>query len=601
MANLSTVDGKTTADAYLNRMSVGSGSRAALVKKNGKYQEVTWQEIHRQVIGVFNSYQKLGIKKGDRVCILSQSRIEWNIVDIANLCCGVITVPIYHSNIADDVAFIINHCGAKLVFFEDEVQGLKLDESFKSLKINLPTVCFEPLTNKIPGLEVTPFSEFSAAPTDNNVDETFRKLAKAVTPEDVATIVYTSGTTGRPKGVVLSHSNIAGELRAIVQGFELSLDDMCLTFLPFAHILARVESLMPIYSGITLAYAENINSVPQNIQEVKPTILVSVPRIYEKIYSKIQNEIANQPAFTQKIFKWASTIGRQVARLRSEQKSVPLPLAMKYKIADQLVFHKVREKLGGRIRLTVSGGAPLNAELCEFFHACGIKIVEGYGLTETTAAITVNRPNDFSFGSVGKTLGGTEIRIAPDGEILVRGALVFKEYYNNPEGTREVFTNDGWFCTGDIGEITARGFLKITDRKKELIVTSAGKNIAPQKLENLLKNTRFISQAIVFGDKQKYITALLTLNEPEIEKWAKSQGLAFSNFAELTKEPRIVSMIEADVHQVNGQLPSFETVKKFKILPKDLTIEAGELTPSLKVKRKVCAQKFKSEVDAMYS
>lgn len=596
----STVDGKTIADAYIKRIDLSSGDRAALVKRNGNYEPVTWHEIHKMATGMFHSLQKLGIKKGDRVCILSQSRIEWMTADLANLCTGVITVPIYQSNISEDVAYILQHSGAKLIYIEDEVQAHKLNEAFKLTGINIPVVAFTKCPSEINGMKIIPLETFAEVPHNSDIDSQFRALAQSIDPKEIATIVYTSGTTGKPKGATLLHSNLASELRAVIQGFELTKDDCTLTFLPFAHILARLESMMPVYSGITLAFAEKIDTVPQNIQEVKPTILISVPRIYEKIYSKIKSEVAAAPQFNQQVFKWASEVGREKARLESEHKSIPLPLLLKYKVADKLVFSKIRAKLGGRIRLSVSGGAPLAAELCEFFHAAGVKIVEGYGLTETTAAITVNRPDDFSFGTVGKPLGDAEIRIAPDGEILTRGSVIFREYYNNPEATKEVFTSDGWFCTGDIGEITSRGFLKITDRKKELIVTSAGKNIAPQKLENLLKGSRFISQAIVFGDKQKYIAALLTLNEPEVIKWAKEQGISFEKFEELTKEPRVIDMVEAEVHLANSHLPSFETIKKFKILPRDLTIETGELTPSLKVKRKVCAQKYKDYIDAMF-
>lgn len=595
----STVDGKTIADAYVKRIDLSSGKRAVLVKKDGKYQPVTWHEIHAKVTGLANALTKMGMKKGDRICILSQSRIEWMMADLANLCSGFITVPIYQSNIAEDVAYILQHSGAKLIYIEDDTQALKLNEALKLVGMNIPVVSFTPCPSEIQGVKAQLLQDFAQTP-DHDGDVQFRNTAAAIQPDDIATIVYTSGTTGKPKGALLTHRNLASELRAVIQGFELTEEDCTLTFLPFAHILARLESLMPIYSGITLAFAEKIETVPQNIQEVGPTILISVPRIYEKIYAKIKSEVASAPQFNQRVFAWASEIGREKVRLDSEHKAVPLPLLLKYRVADKVVFRKIRAKLGGKIRLSVSGGAPLSADLCEFFHAAGIKIVEGYGLTETTAAITVNRPDDFSFGSVGKPLGDAEIRIAPDGEILVRGSVVFKEYYNNPEATKEVFTNDGWFCTGDIGEITARGFLKITDRKKELIVTSAGKNIAPQKLENLLKGSRFISQAIVFGDKQKYIAALLTLNEPEVMKWAKEQGIHFTQFEELTKEPRVLDMVEAEVHLANGHLASFETVKKFKILPRDLSIETGELTPSLKVKRKVCAQKYKDYVEALF-
>jgi long-chain acyl-CoA synthetase len=310
--------------------------------------------------------------------------------------------------------------------------------------------------------------------------------------------------------------------------------------------------------------------------------------------------VASAPALKQKIFNWSVGIGRQIARLRSEQKPIPLPLSAKYQIADRLVFSKVKSKMGGRIKMTVSGGAPLAAELCEFFHACGIKILEGYGLTETSAACAVNLVDDYRFGTVGKPLGDSEFKIAPDGEIMVRGSVVFKEYYRDAESTKTVITPDGWFMTGDIGEITERGFLKITDRKKEIIVTSAGKNIAPQKIENLLKSHRFISQAMVCGDKQKYLGALITLNQEDLTQWAKSSGIAFANYDELLAEDTVVDLIAEKVKLVNSHLPSFETIKKFKILPREFTIESGELTPSLKLKRKVVMSKYQHLVDELF-
>jgi long-chain acyl-CoA synthetase len=349
-----------------------------------------------------------------------------------------------------------------------------------------------------------------------------------------------------------------------------------------------------------MAYAESLNSISQNLVEVRPTLLISVPRIYEKVYAKIQADVASAPPMKQKIFNWAVNIGRQIAKMRSEQFPIPVTLLAKYQIADRLVFSKVRTKMGGRIRMTVSGGAPLAAELCEFFHACGVKILEGYGLTETTAAIAANFPGDYRFGTVGKPLGDSEFKIAPDGEILVRGSVVFKEYYRDAAATKASFTEDGWFLTGDIGEISDRGFVKITDRKKELIVTSAGKNVAPQKIENLLKSQRFISQVIVCGDKQKFLGALITLNQEDMSNWAKMSGISFTTFEELIKKDTVVKLISDKVKTVNSQLASFETIKTFKLLSQDFTTETGELTPSLKLKRKVILSKYQSYVDELF-
>jgi long-chain acyl-CoA synthetase len=481
-----------------------------------------------------------------------------------------------------------------MVFVEDTVQLHKVQEAFGRAGKKIPLLLF---SGSAPGIKG--FEELSSE--DKMTAQFLQKCALSVKPSDMATIVYTSGTTGVPKGAVLTHSNLASEIQGVMQAVRFLPDDITLTFLPFAHILGRVESLLPIFSGITLGFAESINSVPQNLGELRPSILVSVPRIYEKIFSKIQSEIAAAPKIKQRIFNWAVSVGRQMAR--SEQAGGgggDWVLKGKHKVADRLVFEKIRNKLGGNIRFTVSGGAPLSAELCEFFHACSVRILEGYGLTETTAAVTCNRLEEYAFGTVGKPVSGTSIRIAEDGEIQIQGPLIFKEYFKNPEATRESFTPDGWFCTGDIGEFTERGFLKITDRKKELIVTSGGKNVAPQKLENLLKTNVYVSNAMVYGDKQKYIVALLAPNEPELLKWARERGMAADSITAILAHPDAQKLYELAVQAANENLASYESIKKFKIVAQDFMIETGELTPSLKIKRKVITAKYKKLIDQMY-
>ncbi|NBX93261.1 MAG: long-chain fatty acid--CoA ligase [Proteobacteria bacterium] len=596
----SAIDGKTLADAYLRRVEMSGNQVAHLIKKDGQYKGVSWNQIHEQVLGIFETYQKLGISQGDRVCIVSQTRSEWNISDLANLCSGVITVPIYQSNTIEDVTYLIQHSEPKLIFAEDEVQVSKIQTALKSLNKNIPVVFFEPTVKPKEGMSLTSFDQFSRHSADSKSQENLKKIALSLTPQSVASIVYTSGTTGLPKGVVLTHGNFASELRAIIETFDIGAEDRVLSFLPNAHILGRVESLAGVFAGWQMAYAENLNTISANLMEVHPTILISVPRIYEKVYSKIQADVNSAPALKQNIFKWAVTVGREIARLRSEQNPVPLVLLAKYQIADRLVFSKVRAKMGGKIRMTVSGGAPLAAELCEFFHACGVRIMEGYGLTETSAAVAANLPTDYRFGTVGKPLGDAEFRIGTDGEILLKGSMVFREYYKNPEATQTAFTPDGWFMSGDIGEITPGGFVKITDRKKELIVTSAGKNIAPQKIENLLKTKKFINQVVVCGDKQKFLGALVTLNKEDVVKWAQTSGVSFKDYEDLLLTDKLIQMISEQVKFVNSGLASFETIKQFKILPGEFTVEAGELTPSLKLKRKVVMEKYRDHVAQLF-
>lgn len=584
------IDGHTIPHAFLRRLKLTPEATAYKVKRKGSYQPILWKEVGETVNGLSAYLRGLGLKTGDKVAIVSHTRAEWTMADLAIQCSGFVTVPVYPSCNAEDTQYVIEHCEAKAVIAEDAEQYTKLLEAFKTIT-PVPVVLIQQ-----DGQEGTvSFEEASKTTPDA---EEMEKISTSLKSEDLATIVYTSGTTGQPKGVELTHDNILSELRAVIQEVDFTANDTCLTFLPFAHILARLESLIPVLAGNNLAFAESIETLAKNMTEAHPTILVSVPRIYEKVYAKIQTGVENGPPLKKKMFEWATVVGREVARLRSDGRPLPLTLAAKYKVADRLVFSKVRERMGGRIRFTISGGAPLSAELCEFFHACGIKILEGYGLTETTAAITCNHPNAYQFGSVGQPLSGVELRIAEDGEILARGPQVFKRYHKNEEATLEVFSGD-WFHTGDIGEIDDRGYLRITDRKKELIVTAGGKNIAPQKIENMMKQIRFVSNAMVYGDKQKFLVALVAANMDALQDWAKESGLE-GDTAQLVQHESVFTLMEKEIKGMNVRLASYETIKKFRIVPEDFTVEKGELTPSLKLKRKNIKERYQDLLKEMY-
>ncbi len=577
----STLDGRTLPEIYVKRVVLSADQRVYLVKKGGMFRPVTWGEAHHQSLLFFQALRAAGIEKGDRVAILSNSRPEWAIADITIQTLGAATVPIYQSSIAEDVAFILTHSGAKLVFAEDAAQGEKLAKAFKEMGKTLPVIFFASGVSH-PEFASQTVEDLPTVADREALTREQKASAEAVKPEDLGSIVYTSGTTGQPKGVRLLHASLTAETRSIVQEVELSAADTTLAFLPFAHVFGRIESLMPLVAGLSLAFAENVNAVAANLMEIRPTILMSVPRIYEKMYAKIVSDLESGPVYKRVLFRWAVQTGREVARLRSQKSPVPIPLLLKFQVADQLVFSKVRERMGGRLRFTVSGGAPLASELCEFFHACGIKILEGYGLTETFGAISVNLPEDYRFGTVGRPIAYTHFRIADDGEIQAKGPAIFDGYHGDEAASRETMTEDGWFCTGDIGEFDEKGFLKITDRKKELIVTSGGKNVAPQKLENRLKQIPGVSQALVYGDKRKYLVALLTLTGG-------------------TKENEAVhKQIEDGIKAMNKDLASYETVKRFKILPQDFTLESGEMTPSLKLKRKVIVKNHQAEIDTLY-
>lgn len=599
----SLVDGKSLAEVFAKRVALTPDLPVYRVKKDGVYQPVPWKDVYQSVLAVLASLHARNIQAGDRVCILSSTRPEWNIADIANFCAGIITVPIYHSSSVEDIAFVLDHCEAKLVYVEDASLIKKLAAAFEANKKKIPSIYFCDEAPANLGLELSSFKDFSTfnPASKADVEKRLKTTIATLKPDSPASIIYTSGTTGRPKGVVITHDNLAAEVRSFAELFNVTPNDTSLAFLPFAHVLGRVESVVPLFCGLVLGFAENINTITQNLGELKPTLLISVPRIYEKIFAKIQSDIAGSPPMKQKIFNWSVNVGRVHARLLSEKKSIPLALAAKNQVADRLVFSKIRAKLGGHLRFTVSGGAPLSPEICEFFHACGILIMEGYGLTETTAAITVNMLPEYSFGTVGRTLGKAQLKIAADGEILVKGPTVFKEYYRNEEATKEVFTEDGWFRTGDIGEFTPKGLLRITDRKKELIVTSGGKNIAPQKLENLLKQLPLVSNAMVYGDKQKYLCALVTINEGQVKDWAGRSGVAFDSVEQVSTHRKLLEQIESEIKEMNKQLASYETIKKFSVLAQDFAVETGELTPSLKLKRKVLVEKYRKLIDGMYS
>ncbi len=585
--------GKTIPAIYLNRIKA-SGPKVAFITISGD-KTMSWNEVNGYIRAIYNFLCNQNLRRLEKVAIISQSRPEWIMTDIAIQCAQLVTVPIYPNNTIEDVSYILSHSDSKLIFLEDSTQYEKIKKVFLKTSKEVPIVIFDAPNNLKGALSFKELISSYSMPVRD-----FEDSAKSVNEDDPFSIVYTSGTTGVPKGVVLTQKNIVSEISSVICGLNITENDVSVTFLPFAHILGRVESLACVYVGFAIGFAENINKVAEAILKIKPTILVSVPRIYEKIFIKIKSAVEESSSFKTKLFNWAVAVGRKVAREKSNNKGLSPILFLKHLVADKLVFTKIREKMGGRLKLTISGGAALNAELCEFFHACGIKILEGYGLTETTAAIAVNRPDNYGFGTVGLPIDGVEIKIAEDGEILVRGNVVFKEYYNDPLNTKNAF-KDGWFLTGDIGYIDEKGRVVITDRKKDIIVTSGGKNIAPQKIENMLRNTKFISQAMVWGDGKPYLVALITLNEAEILDWAKNKAIKFQSIKELICNKEVEELIRFNIEAINGKLANFETIKRFRILPCDFAIDAGELTPSLKIKRKTVYERYKVFLEEMYS
>ncbi len=580
--------------------SAARGSRPAhRVKVNGAWRDTSWKELHDAVRHIAQGLLDLGVQTGDRIAILSDSRAEWIQCDIGIQATGAITIPIYPSLLEDQAAYILQNSETTLIFVDTPTQLAKI----RNIRDQVPNlrqiISMDEQASGDDVLSLAALVERGVAASDAAalLDERLAELTR----EHEATYVYTSGTTGPPKGVVQTHGNHLASMEMVSAAVDAEEGDVHLLFLPLAHSFARLESFLGLYMGLTTAFAESIDALPDNMQEVRPMFMFSVPRVYEKMYARITSMAASGSSTKQAIFNWSVQVGRQVSALQQRGQPIPAGLRMKHKVAHKLVFSKLHARVGGRLRYFVSGGAPLAQEIAEFFHAAGILILEGYGLTETCPVLTGNMPDSYKFGTVGKAFDGIEMRIADDGEILARGPNIAQGYYKRPEDTAEVFGEDGWFATGDIGEIDADGFLRITDRKKDLIVTAGGKNVAPQNIENLLKTDRYISQVMVHGDKQKYLTAIVTLDPDEITAYAQEQGLENIEMAALAAHPTIVKLLDERVDAVNQRLASFESIKKFAIVPEDFTQEGGELTPTLKVKRKVVSEKYAAELERLYA
>jgi long-chain acyl-CoA synthetase len=590
----------TIGQMFLNRIAEGGDTVRYLVPRDGKWEPMTYREVGAAAGEMACGMMGLGLARGEKVAILSSTRAEWTLADIAGILCGFVTVPIYPSNLPDQVEYILAHSGARAAFVEDESQWNKVAGARKRLP-ELSTVIL--LAGSVEGKEGTiglaglraKGAEFAAAHP-----EALASRVKEIRPEDDLTIIYTSGTTGPPKGAVIRHSNIAFDVTSALEVVPVPRGSVMLQFLPLAHVLGRFEHFLSFDAMTVTAFARSIQTVAEDLPAVRPHIMVSVPRLYEKFYAAVLGKVHQEGGLKKAIFGWALSVGREVSARKQRREPAGGWLGVKFSLADRLVFAKIRERLGGRLRFFVSGGAPLAREIAEFFHAMGILILEGYGLTETPSVTSVNRVDDFIFGTIGKPLPGVEVKIAPDGEILIRGPHVFKEYFRDPAATREAIDPEGWFHSGDIGAIDADGFLRITDRKKDIIVTSGGKNVAPQNIENLLKTDKMVSQAFVYGDRKKYLTALLTLSSEEIAKWAAENGVDGRDPALLAKAPRVEAMMRARVEKLNLSLAPFEQIKKFVLLGTDFSQETGELTPTLKVKRKVVIQKYGMLLDALY-
>ena len=587
---------------FWNRVEKSAPRPAQQLKQPTGWKTLTWREVGEAVREIASGLIALGRRPGEAIAILSTSRAEWVQADFAIFSVGGVTIPIYPSYPPDLIQYIVNDAGVKTLVAEDPTQLAKVLEVEASMPGLEQIVIIHGYEGREPSPRIFTWEALRRLGRDH-VDGLKTELASRVDgikTDDVATIVYTSGTTGPPKGVVQSHGNHLAALESAAQTSSIAEGDVHLLFLPLAHSFARLESFIGVHRGLCTAFAESIDKLRENLPEVRPHFICSVPRVFEKVYAGAMARAEGGSPAERKIFHWAVGVGKEVSRLKQAKRPVPGALAFKYRLAEKLVFSKMQAALGGRLRFAVSGGAPLSREIAEFFHAAGILILEGYGLTETCPILTGSREDDYKFGSVGKPVPGVEVKIAADGEILGRGGNIAQGYFKKPEATREVFLADGWFATGDIGRFDEDGFLFITDRKKDLIVTAGGMNIAPQNIENLLKGDPFISQVMVHGDRRPYPVALITLNPEELAKFAREQGIMASDPSVLVSHPKIVERVQRTVDHKNSELQSYAKIKKFAILPEDFTVENGALTPTLKVKRKVIGERHQAILDALY-
>jgi len=582
---------------HLNTIKTYSKDSILSFKEKGQYVPISTAEFDRMVRLTAYGLRELGHGQGDKLVILSENSPEWVIGDYANLCLGGITVPIYPTLVPDQMAYIIRDSESKTVICSTpELLGKVL-----SVRDKIPGVKSFILMNGIPSegvLSLQNVREQGDQAMQKNPDF-FEKTASTVKPEDLASIIYTSGTTGLPKGVMLSHANFSSNVSALASIISFGTKDTALSFLPLSHVLERLGTFAFLSRGVTMAYAESIETVAENLMEVRPTIMISVPRLFDKIYARVMDNVLSSSSLKRKIFFWALKIGKKEAALRRNKQKVPTSLRLRRNLANKLVFAKITARTGGRVYFFVSGGAPLSKDVAEFFGAMGLVILEGYGLTETSPVLAVNTFDNIKLGTVGKPIPGVEIRIEEDGEILAKGPNIMQGYYKMPEETAEAL-KDGWLHTGDIGYLDEEGFLVITDRKKDIIITTGGKNVAPQPIENMLKTSPYIANPVVVGTRRNFISVLIVPEFEKLEEYARQQEIPFLNRKELVENQAVIDFMMSEIQRVTSNLASYETIKKIILLERDFDIESGEMTPTLKVKRDFVEKKFKEQIDALY-
>lgn len=563
--------------------------RVMLIREESRWSPISTREFYRNVSGMARALKRWGLNKGERLAILSENRPEWTITDFASLLLGLVVVPIYSTQTAQQTAHILRDSGAKVIVVStaqqlEKVLSIKNETAVERVLVmdDLNTPHAEPLQRL---MRQGPFYR----------DAELELRARAVSADDLASIVYTSGTTGAAKGVQLTHGNFTSNVLNSLTDFDLGGEDISISFLPLSHVTARHADLALLYRGVTLAYCPFFEQLPQTLAEVMPTIFVAVPRVYEKIHTQVEHITKRFPKSA--IYRWALSIGDAH---RGEILAGQRPKALSWKLADKLVYSQVRARMGGRVRIFVSGGAPLGTELASWYANIGIRIHEGYGLTETSPVIAINTPRAYRIGTVGRPLANVEVRIAEDSEILVRGPSVFQGYWRRPDESENAFMN-GWFKTGDIGHVDDEGFLSVTDRKKDLLKTSGGKFIAPQPIENSIKLNSLIGSAVVLGDRRKFASVIISPNFPLLEEWARANAVSFSSRQQLIADPKIIGLYAAIVAEVNRGLARYETLKKILLVADEFTVNDGTLTPTFKLRRKAVEERYRKEIDELYS
>jgi len=571
--------------------------RIMLYREAGKWLPISSREFGQKVARTARALHSWGIQPGDRIALLSENRPEWPIADVSSLLLGAVTVPLYTTLTAEQTAFVLNDAGCRVIFVSSDQQLHKVISILPKTHIEKIVV----MDNLEFNGDLAAFAGRCVKMRDitqqgpEHLDAETERQARAITPDDLATIVYTSGTTGQSKGAMLTHGNIASNIQCSLLGFNMRPGLVSVSFLPLCHITARHVDFSMLYHGVTLAYCPFIERLPEALLEVKPSLFVAVPRVYEKIYAQAERQAQGFPKRT--IYDWALALGHEH---KPDILAGKIPSSRTWRLAYKLVFSKIRAGMGGKVETFISGGAPLGRELAEWYATVGIRIHEGYGLTETSPVIAVNTPVNHRIGTVGKTLANLEVRIADDGEILVRGPSVFKGYWNRPEETKAALDN-GWFKTGDIGNIDADGYLSVTDRKKDLIKTSGGKFIAPQPIENALKLNPYVEIAAILGDRRKFPAVMISPNFARLEEWARENGISYSSRAELVANPKVQSLYEALVEEQNQNLARFEKLKRVMLVPDEFTLDNGALTPTLKLRRRVIEDRYKKQIDELYA